>query len=154
MYSFKTRKFEESEEALRNRMRRLRRASSVGDLAQITHQVILSSVTRCWSKKLPKIILKLPQIVSTADFWKNIIIHSSPKMLLNIWAIFVKKLVHKYLKKSSNLVTLILSVTVSVLLTALKSLNFIIIAWSDRQQVLGYLLPNETRQCYLLYWCN
>ena len=68
MYSFKTRKFEESEEALRNRMRRLKRASSVGDLAQITHQVILSSVTRCWSKKLPKIILKLPQIVSTADF--------------------------------------------------------------------------------------
>ena len=142
MYSFKTRKFEESEEALRNRMRRLKRASSVGDLAQITHQVILSSVTRCWSKKLPKIILKLPQIVSTADFWKNIIIHSSPKMLLNIWAIFVKNLSTSTLKivQSGRTDSFL---TVSVLLTALNSLNFNIIAWSDRQQVLGYLLRQK-----------
>ena len=142
MYSFKTRKFEESEEALRNRMRRLKRASSVGDLAQITHQVILSSVTRCWSKKLPKIIKKLPQKVSTAVFWKNTIIHSSPKMLLNICAIFVKNLSTSTLKivQSGRTDSFL---TVSVLLTALNSLNFNIIAWSDRQQVLGYLLRQK-----------
>ena len=61
MYSFKTRKFEESEEALRNRMRRLRRASSVGDLAQITHQVILSSVTR---EKSPNVHKSCPEMIS------------------------------------------------------------------------------------------
>ena len=65
-----------------------------------------SSVTRCWSKKCPNCLQKLPQKFPHQFNVKSYIFHNSPKLLLNIWATFARNFVPENFQKSPNLVTL------------------------------------------------
>ena len=76
-------------------------------LSLYIHFILLTTVTRCWSKKLPNFLQKLPKKYKSEFNVKSTILHNSPKM-------FAKYLGHfcsQELSKWPNLVTLLLTCT-------------------------------------------
>ena len=65
------------------------------------------SVTRCWSKKQPNFLQKLPKKYPHQFNVKSSIFHNSPKFLVNIWATFARNFVPKNFEKSPNPFTLV-----------------------------------------------
>ena len=72
----------------------------------LNHRVA-SSVTRCWSKKVPNFLQKWPKNHPHQFHIKSAVFHNSPKLLLNIWATFTSNFVPKNFQKVPNLVTLV-----------------------------------------------